>query len=479
MGLAASAEAPTQGQQKNKGRGGAVGRSFPPPASAWEVADLVLGCPTDRSVVLAVHPKKSFEGMVVVNGVEGRVQKFEVEKPVQVTLSGLEPNSAGRYALKYKLEGESSFQTGPAHSFQTQRKPGSSFRFVVQGDSHPERNPKMNVPALYERTLRFAEELKPDFFICMGDDFSVDNLRTLDANSVRGAYSKQVPYLGLIGRTAPLFLVNGNHEQASKANLNGTKESIGVWTQTTRNAFFPQPAPDAFYSGNVEPVEHIGLLRNYFAYTWGDALFVTIDPYWHSEGFVDNALAKGPGDEGSGKRNRDLWDVTLGNTQYLWLAKTLRESSAKYKFVFAHHVHGTGRGMIEQAPFYEWGGKGRSGTDEFATRRPGWEAPIHGLFVKYGVTIFFQGHDHIFCRQTLDGVTYQSCPVPADGSNPLYNGDAYRSGDKVSGAGLVQVDINPKSAKVSFRRSYLPADEADGKKHGEVAFSYEVEPRSK
>ena len=44
----------------------------------------------------------------------------------------------------------------------------------------------------------------------------------------------------------------------------------------------PAPGPDAFYAGEAEQVEGIGVLRDYYAWTWGDALFVAIDPHWHS-----------------------------------------------------------------------------------------------------------------------------------------------------------------------------------------------------
>ena len=349
--------------------------------------------------------------------------------------------------------------------------------FLVQGDSHPERVPKMHIPSLYERTLLMAEAQKPDLFICLGDDFSVDTLRERTKQTVEGVYTKQVPSLGLVGHSVPIYLVNGNHEQASKANLDGTPNSLGVWAQNARNRNFVQPAPDGFYTGNTEPVEHIGLLRNYFAWTWGDALFVTIDPYWHSATAVDNSAGKGPKDEGGGKRNRNLWDITLGDAQYKWLTKTLLESKAKYKFVFAHHVNGTGRGAIENATLYEWGGKDPRGGDLFSSKRPGWELPIHKLFVKAGVSIFFQGHDHIYCKQELDGVIYQSCPCPADPTNSLINGDAYKSGEKVPGAGLVRVTVGPTQTKVDYVRAYEPSAEVDGRTHGEIAHSYSVKPK--
>lgn len=458
-------------------------RAYPKPQSVTGIGSFVLGNPTDKSIALAIRLNQDANGFVEYQPVgSSQTQKsdsaeYKTAETQQIVLDGLKPNTEYTYRFKYKTKQGGGEETTPEAQFRTQRKSGQGFMFFVQGDSHPERNPKMNVPRLYERTLTMAAAQKPDFFICMGDDFSVDTLRERTPAAVEEVYVKQFPYLGIVGRSAPIYLVNGNHEQAAKANLDGTANSLGVMVQNARNRNYAQPAPDAFYSGNSEPVEHIGLLRNYFAWTWGDALFVVIDPYWHSSVPVDNTVGKGPGS--GDKRNRDLWQVTLGKSQYEWLKKTLENSKAKYKFVFAHHVNGTGRGGVELASLYEWGGKSPNGANEFSSRRPGWDLPIHQLFVKTGVDIFFQGHDHIFAKQELDGVIYQSTPVPADVTNKLINGDAYRSGDKVVGAGLVRVNITPEKAKVEFLRAYLPEDEKDGHKHGEVAYSYEITPKSK
>jgi len=83
------------------------------------------------------------------------------------------------------------------------------------------------------------------------------------------------------------------------------------------------------------------------------------------------------------------------------------------------------------------------------------------------VTIFFQGHDHIFVRQELDGVVYQTLPEPA---NPFYsweNADAYQSGDKFPNSGHVRVTVAPDGVTVDYVRSYL--DKPD-----EIAFTYTV-----
>lgn len=477
----------SQNQSGRRGGGQNPGRSreYPLPTQMWQEGSILLGCPTSTSVDLSINLTDDAQGWIEFGpegeGFVSKTSKFSLRKgePFQTKIEELKANSAYHYRLLIQKSGSSEVITSPEHRIQTQRAKGSTFSFMVQGDSHPERTPKMHVPSLYERTLLTASSLKPDFFICMGDDFSVDTLKERTKEAVDGAYRKQVPYLGLVAHSSPLFLVNGNHEQAAKVNLDGTPSSLGVLAQTARNRFFVQPAPDGFYTGNSQPVQHIGLLRNYYAWTWGDALFVVIDPYWHSDSAVDNSLGRGPSSEGGGKRNRNLWDITLGDAQYRWLSKTLFESRAHHKFVFAHHVHGTGRGGVEQAPFYEWGGKDRNGTEVFKSKRPGWDLPIHQLFVKSGVDIFFQGHDHIFCKQELDGVIYQSCPCPADPTNSLINGDAYQTGDKEPGAGLIRVTVDSAQAKVDYLRAYEPKAETEGHKHGEISYSYTITSESR
>ena len=183
----------------------------------------------------------------------------------------------------------------------------------------------------------------------------------------------------------------------------------------------------------------------------------------------------GGGQKGDkGGKDRDFWAITLGDDQYGWLTKTLSDSNARWKFVFCHHVLGTGRGGIERAPLYEWGGKDRDGSDLFAQKRPGWALPIHQLMAKYGVTIFFQGHDHIFAHQALDGIVYQSCPNPADQTYRAFNSVAYRSGEVLPNSGHLKVTVSPKQVDVDYIRSWMPADLASGHTNGEVAFHYTI-----
>ena len=452
-------------------------RPYPLPRQAWSVASIVLGSPTDKQVSMDIYPAEDMDGYVEY-GKEGApfegktdLLKLAGKTPTLVKLNGLACNTAYAYRLCYRHARETEFKQGPVYHFHTQRTAGTAFVFEIQGDSHPERLRKQNDPVLYEQTLLAAARDRPDFYICMGDDFSVDALPEVNAGTVEKVYLRQLPYLGLVANSAALFLVNGNHEQAARCNLDGTGTNVAAWAQVNRNRLYPQPEPDGFYTGDPEKVEHIGCLRDYYAWTWGDALFIVIDPYWHSPEPVDNVFR-------GGKKHRDPWSTTLGDSQYKWFKRTLEGSKARFKFVFAHHVNGTGRGGIEEADSYEWGGKDRNGQDVFGTKRPGWDLPIHPLMAKHGVTVFFQGHDHIFARQEKDGVVYQTLPDPA---NPHYlcnNRDAYQSGDIFPGSGRVRVKVAPESARVEYVRSYLPQDATTTHPDGEIAFSYSVSPRT-
>ena len=439
--------------QNSKSQNPAAG---PTSASPDFIASEITGRPTNNSITVNIVPSIAMEIYYEYGTASGAYtakttpQNAAVRVPLETLISGLQPNTRYYYRLNYNGV------AGVERSFVTQRTPGSAFTFDLQGDSHPERTKNQFDANLYTRTLNGAASDDPDFYIAMGDDFSVDTLKTVNPQTVTERYINQRQWLGLVG--APVFLVNGNHEQASMANLNGTADNVAVWAQLARNSYYPEPAPDAFYTGDTQQVQFIGQLRDYYAFTWGDALFVMIDPYWHSSQTVDNQF----GSDHTSKGNRDLWNVTLGDAQYQWFKQTLATSTAKYKFVFTHHVLGTGRGGIELANGYEWGD-----TAGLAAHRPGWDKTIQQIMADNHVTIFFQGHDHIFVHQQLDGVIYQTLPEPA---NPFYsweNVDAYKTGDKYPNSGRVRVTVSLDGVKVDYIRSYL--DKPD-----EVAFSYTV-----
>jgi hypothetical protein len=476
LAASAAALAATQGvsagQQRRRGGLRPAGFELPPPLSDYASLNAILGRVTQTSATLSLVARDASEVVV-----EWGDRFSRRSAPIPLTpgeaaehlMESLAPGKPTAYRLLHRPRGTTRFVERAPAQIQTARKRGEAFTFTIQGDSHPER-PQMSDAALYARTLQSIAQDKPDLHICMGDDFSISKLDTVTQASVASRYLLQRPFLGLVGCAAPVFLINGNHEQASRWNYNqpGKPRDAAVFAQLARNALFPLPAPDKFYSGNETPLDDIGLLRDYCAWTWGDALFVILDNYWHSPVAVDTTLGE---DDTKGKRGRDLWGITIGDAQYAWLRRTLESSRAKFKFVLAHHVLGTGRGGVERARLFEWGDD-RS----LKQHRPEWDLPIHQLMVKHGVTIFFQGHDHLFARQSLDGLVYQEVPVPADPNYAVYNDAHYTTGEKLANSGYLRVHVG-ESVRVEYVRSYLEKDESPEQKHGAVAHQYEVKAR--
>ncbi len=469
-------------------------------AQTADQENIILGRPTDSSIVVHALADEGMEVFAEYGQSAGRltgrtgVIGSSPDGTAEVLIEDLQANTRYFYRLSYRALGESDFRAGEEHSFHTQRPAGATFSFGVQGDSHPERIGRMYSPDLYARTMELVADDRPDLYFMLGDDFSISNQvpdyfqgdrSTLTQSFVDDIYINQRRFLGTMANSTALFPVNGNHEEARFSLLGTPLHDVSIFAGRARTRYFPVPTPNEFYSGDAEPVPGIGLLGDYFAFEWGDALFVSLDHYWHSPRVSESIGGMGVGmgsrppwseieDEWNAltRRTGNLWDATIGDPQYEWLKSTLEESDAKYKFVFTHHVLGTGRGGIERATKYEWGGYTDEGVREFEKERPNWELPIHQLMVETGVTIFFQAHDHIFARQVLDGIVYQSVPNPADDTYTARNKNAYLSGEILDNSGYLNVTVSREQVRVDYIKSYLPEHEVEGRAHGEVAYSY-------
>lgn len=407
--------------------------------------NVILGRPTNSSVTASVmmnSKSKIFIGYGSEGSFDRQTETIElnVGEPRHIILDGLKANTAYSYRIMDAGAGKQILPASGNYSFHTARPPGSTFTFAVQADSHLD---GYCLSELYNATLANEMASHPDFLIDLGDTFMTGKIP--ERKDALKQYLAQRYYLGLIGNSAPVFLTLGNHdgEEASKKGA-CEKDGLAVWSCETRKKYFPNPAPDNFYSGNMEKQPYAGQLQNYYSWEWGNALFAVLDPYWYSR---------------ANKGGGSPWNMTLGKTQYDWLAGTLRNSQAKFKFVFIHQLVGgldnAGRGGIEAVPFYEWGGHEKDGAVTFAKNRPGWEKPIHELFVDTGVSIVFHGHDHFFARQEKDGIVYQLVPQPENRNLKRHQAKeyGYEKGDFLPNSGFLRVNVSDEKVKVDYVRT--------------------------
>ena len=462
--------------------------------------NIVLGRATDTSItakVLTSVDQKIFMEFGTGSGEYAyatEASEFLANQPAEIEIQGLAPNTQYYYRLRFD-QGEGvlapEYPASEEFSFHTQRPPGASFVFGVQGDSHPERAPRDFVPELYDVTLNQAKADGVDLYFTTGDDFSIDlnYPNGITEQDVIDRYTLQRPHLGVVGNSASVFLVNGNHEQAALYLYNDASkypapDNPAVWAQNARNNYFPQPTPDDFYTGNNDKLEFIdeGLSGTYFAFEWGDGLFVTIDPFWTSTRAVDNVFEAPMGDAGTPSKTQNKWDYGLGDAQYNWLKETLENSQAKFKFVFSHLLHGIERGGVEGLNLFEWGGEDFEGNYQFDIERPSWDKPLHQLMVDTGVAIYFHAHDHVWVKQDLDGVVYQEVSSPADQDYDVLQNwsTAYTDESSVllANTGYTRVSVSPEEVVVDYVKTYLPEHENEERQSGEVQYSYRIPARN-
>lgn len=128
-------------------------------------------------------------------------------------------------------------------------------------------------------------------------------------------------------------------------------------------------------------------------------------------------------------------DRRITGEQYKWLEGVLSTAGQRHTFVFLHH------------PLYPEEGRGHhygGSLDKYPEERD----RLQALFVKYNVTIVFAGHEHLYLRKVIAGVTEI---ITGGGGATLYAGEGKGGfhhfilvtvdGDSVKGE---VIDINGK-----------------------------------
>ncbi len=228
------------------------------------------------------------------------------------------------------------------------------------------------------------------------------------------------------------------------------------------------------------------LREDYYSFEWGDALYVVIDPFQYTP--VKPYAGAVAGEQNDEAQTTDQWGWTLGQQQYDWLNDTLKNSNAKFKFMFSHHLLGGQlagggtagpagyvRGGAAAADFFEWGGKNADGSDGFASHRPTFtHGPISQIMQESGVTAYIHAHDHQYAQENVDGITYLSMPatgMTGNGFN-LYTEGA-NNGETIKvlpNGGHVRVTVDPNANTATSE--YVRSDETNAAVNGSVSHTF-------
>jgi sugar lactone lactonase YvrE len=434
------------------------------------VLNELLSRPTQNEITLTMLAETDVELFVKYGKSSGNYLQqttpslFKKDETIRIVLKNLEPYSRYYYQVNFRLPEATDFNTRSEYTFHTPKTEGKTFNFAIQADPHLDESSNYET---YKNAMSNTLALQPDFLIDLGDNFMSDKLPVKSYENIVKRMFLLRHFYEMTGHSVPLYLVNGNHEDETGWDFNGTDSNIPAWNTLARKLYYPNPQPNNFYSGDTIVSPIVGQRESYYSWQWGNALFVVLDPYWNT---IEKPVKTGDG-----------WDWTLGKTQYAWLKKTLETSNAKFKFVFCHQIVGgdnQGRGGTEMVKYFEMGGFNSDDSFGFNEHRPGWEKPVHQLFVENGVTIFFHGHDHFYDRQELDGVIYQLVPQPSLFNYTETNMAAeygYTDGLILPNSGHLNVTVSENSATVDYIRAYHENMSSKNQVNGSVEYSYSVQ----
>lgn len=380
--------------------------------------DIVLSRVTATTVTLTILCYKDCKGYITYETNVTEPIYFKAGVAQKIVLSNLSANKKYTYQFYYKPIGINDYIISKPHMFSTTKDSGLTFSFAITADSHLDENSDTSI---FLSTLSNIANGENDFLVDLGDTFMTDKYGQQTFRCSYGQYIAQRFYFGSICHSLPLYFVQGNHD----GEVGEKRPEITGWAKTVREELFPNLVSD-----------------NYFAWNWGDALLIVLDPFTYT----------------SAQGSKDYWQRTLGDIQYRWLEQTLKTSNKKYKFVFIHNLvggvdkDGQGRGGAEVAPYWEWGGKNIEGINEFNQKRT-WTEPIHALLKRYGVQIVFHGHDHLYAKQEYDGIIYQCVQQPAlKRYEKLTYATTYGyiNGVLRYDPGYIRVSISPNNAKIEY-----------------------------
>lgn len=420
------------------GDAGAIGAAGAPPASGYALFGApLLFAPTATgfgvSVVLSVGDPATLSLRIRESGTDSWGDALPAEvRAVDLAewhVGGLTGGTSYEYdvvGLNEDGEGGAAAAEVVLHhgSLTTTRPSGSSFSFALVSDTHIGADltyTNQGDPKLLGAAGSAIRALAPDFVVNLGDmlDFHEYgfNEPPPDGSITRAAYLNYRNSFGRMLGEVPHYAVIGGWDSESGCN---TAEEIDR-SRTQRLLYLPGPTPDTYAEGGSP-------FQDYYAFTWGDALFVMLNVYTYTPSC--HLLSTYPG-------LPDDW--TLGDAQMEWLRTTLGNATAKWRFLLIHHPVGGNGGNDTDSAYGRGGGR---------AAHVGEQEVVHELMQQYGVQSFFYGHDHVFTDMVVDDIHY-SLPGSA-GAIWLFDSSETGYTTYWADSGWAQVDVTPDTVHVQF-----------------------------
>lgn len=388
-------------------------------STPYQDYNILLNTFTQNSVKVSLMFCKDSQAYIEYNGKTTETYDFIPFNPLNISLTNVQKDSINSYRVCYKLNGTKDLIKSEWYKFKMPSQNKNSFCFTITSDSHLDENCSSDI---YTNIIKLAASENPAFHIDLGDTFMVDKY----GNDYRQSYKQYIAqryYLGIMGEKSPVYLVHGNHD----GECLESKDGMAKWAKEQKELFFPSEFD-----------------KNYYSVNYDNALIIVLDPYNYS----------------TRQSRREPWQRTLGEEQYHWLERTLKNSSATHKFVFIHNlvggvdIKGIARGGAEAAKYYEWGGHSQTEKYDFTSRRNGWNSPIHNVLKSYGVSVVFHGHDHIYAEQEYDNIKYICVPQPGFKNRPGRLDNAYEygynSGILANNPGFIKVTIVDNEFNIEY-----------------------------
>ena len=435
---------------------------------------------TQESAMVHIFAQKTLSDIeLTVNGRRQSRASFlgqqRLREHINLELKNLEPGSRNSYQICYRSNRK--WYELPERTFRTQREKGVRFSFSIIADSHIFDTRKYlgnreGVNTATDLILNSDDE----FVIFAGDETGVTSAYEFERMGLDNDSPPKISrklwhfwrrtYPGLT-HSFPTYFCLGNHDGET-----GWAHHMRPIATVNRKRYFPMPTHETYAEGGEnedfggEKFSRYGNcspLENYYAFSWGDVLFIVLDVCRYSASEAHTRPAKPE-------------DWTLGEGQLNWLRSVLSSTKKKQKFIIAHHVVG-GWKYNPSGGLKEGSGKplayGRGGA---VYARIGEQAKIHDLMIEHKVKAFIYGHDHVFSVQETDGIYYICCGKPTEKQAHWMNSNAWATAyppglgtpnviETVYESGFTRITLKGRSKiKVEYIRTLI--DEENGSSTG-------------